>query len=62
MLDIDMEAEDPASEELNRSLIHDPVVFDANEEHSAPAAMTPMPRAEQAVQERDEEDVWAELG
>lgn len=61
-LDIDMDAEDPASEELSRSLIRDPVVFDANEEQRAPAAATPMPRAVQAAQDRDAEDMWAELG
>ncbi|KAJ3531584.1 hypothetical protein NM688_g7553 [Phlebia brevispora] len=60
-LDIDMEAEDPA-DELGRPLIHDAVVFDSNEEQQPPAAMTPMPRAAQAAQERDAEDVWAELG
>ena len=56
-----MEAEEP-EDDLGRSLIHDPVVFDANEEQRARTTMTPMPRAAQAVQERDAEDVWAELG
>lgn len=58
-----MEAEDPA-DELGRPLINDPVVvFDANEEQRQPRpAMTPMPRAAQAIAERDAEDVWAELG
>ena len=57
-----MEGEDP-SDELGRPLIRDNVVFDANEEsQTRPAAMTPMPRAVQALQERDTEDVWAELG
>ena len=55
-----MEDDDPSSE-LGRPLIHDSVVFDANEERR-PAVMTPMPRAAQAVQNRDEEDLWAELG
>lgn len=59
-LDIDMEGEDPG-DELGRPLIRDAVVFDANEEQR-PAAMTPMPRAQQALQDRDAEDVWAELG
>ncbi|KAI0697548.1 hypothetical protein BC835DRAFT_1413584 [Cytidiella melzeri] len=54
-LDIDMEAEEPAGE-LSR-----PLIFDADQEQR-PAAMTPMPRAVQAVEDRDAEDVWAELG
>ncbi|KAI0347747.1 hypothetical protein BDW22DRAFT_1403939 [Trametopsis cervina] len=56
-LDIDMEGEDSADDrELNR-----PLIFDAEQEQR-PAAMTPMPRAVQAVQDRDAEDVWAEIG
>lgn len=55
-----MEDEDP-SDELGRPLINDSVVFDANET-PRPAAMTPMPRAAQAAQDRDAEDVWAEIG
>lgn len=60
-LDIDMEGEDPA-DEVGRPLIQDSVVFDANEEQRRPAAMTPMPRAQQAAEDRDAEDLWAELG
>ncbi len=62
-LDIDMEGEDPG-DELGRPLIRDSVVFDAREEQrQAPrTTMTPMPRAAQALEERDAEDVWAELG
>ena len=62
-LDIDMEGDD-SSDELGRPLIRDNVLFDANEQQPAqrPAAMTPMPRAAQAVQNRDEEDMWASLG
>lgn len=55
-----MEGEEE-SDELGRPLIHNPVVFDASEE-VRPSRMTPMPRAVQAAQERDTEDVWAELG
>ena len=58
------EAADP-NDELNRSLIRNPVVFDADaneEQQQRRTQMTPMPRAAQAVQERDAEDVWAELG
>ena len=61
-----MDAEEDPADELNRSLIRNPVVFDANEEphqqQQRPNTMTPMPRAAQAVQDRDAEDVWAELG
>ncbi|KAH8099267.1 hypothetical protein BXZ70DRAFT_288555 [Cristinia sonorae] len=62
-LDIDMEGEE--DDELGRPLVRNPVVFDASAEHqrSAPRApMSDMPRAAQAVQDRDAEDVWAELG
>ncbi|KAI0094298.1 hypothetical protein BDY19DRAFT_1044185 [Irpex rosettiformis] len=54
-LDIDMEGEEPAGE-LRR-----PLIFDAEQEQRN-SAMTPMPRAVQAVQDRDAEDVWAEIG
>jgi len=60
-LDIDME--DEGDDELGRPLINDSVVFDAGEETPVPRApMTDMPRAAQAVQNRDAEDVWAEIG
>ena len=55
-----MEADDPTADELGRPLIRDDLVFDADEQR--PASMTPMPRAVQAVEDRDTEDVWAELG
>ena len=57
-----MEGDDDSSDELGRPLIRSDVVFDASEEAMRPTTMTPMPRAAQAVQERDTEDVWAELG
>lgn len=57
-LDIDIEGDGEERGELGRPLIQDPVVFDAEERTYA----SPMPRAVQASQERDEEDVWAELG
>ena len=57
-----MEDEDE-SDDLGRPLIRNPVVFDAGEETPAPRApITAMPLAVQAVQNRDTEDVWAELG
>ncbi|GJE85849.1 ion transporter [Phanerochaete sordida] len=59
-LDIDMEGEED-SDELGRPLIRSDVVFDADGEARAPHT-TPMPRAAQAVQDRDTEDMWAELG
>ena len=60
-LDIDMEDED---EELGRPLIRSDVVFDAADPpaRTTRAPMSDMPRAAQAVQDRDMEDVWAELG
>ncbi|KAJ7040407.1 hypothetical protein C8F04DRAFT_1083480 [Mycena alexandri] len=54
-LDLEVESEEE-EEELSRPLIRDPVLFDAR------TATTAMPRAEQAIQDRDAEDVWAELG
>lgn len=62
-LDIDMEDEEEENDDLGRPLIRNPVVFDAGEETPAPRApVTPMPLAVQAAQNRDAEDVWAELG
>ena len=62
-LDIDMEDEEDAGE-LARPLIRSDVVFDAGDEPSRTqrAPMSDMPRAVQAAQERDEEDMWASLG
>ncbi|KAH9950877.1 hypothetical protein B0H21DRAFT_406446 [Amylocystis lapponica] len=61
-LDIDME-DDEHDDELGRPLIRDSVLFDAGEGRPAPRApLSTMPRAEQAVRDRDDEDVWAELG
>lgn len=59
-----MEVEEEG-EELGRPLIRNPVVFDAAEDQPTPPArkpMTAMPHAVQAVQDRDAQDVWAELG
>jgi len=62
-LDIDMEDE-YGEDELGRPLIDNSIVFDAAEERTAAsrAPLSDMPRAVQAVEERDAEDVWAELG
>lgn len=63
-LDIDIESEDEDSE-LSRPLVRNPVLFDVGAEQT-PAdprgTFTEMPRAVQAVHDRDTEDVWAELG
>lgn len=60
-MDIDMEDEEDAAE-LARPLMRSDVVFDAVEERPQRTAVTDMPRAVQAAQERDEEDMWASLG
>ena len=60
-MDIDMEDEEDAGE-LGRPLMRSDVVFDSGDEPGPRAPMTDMPRAVQAAQERDEEDVWASLG
>ncbi|CAK5280296.1 unnamed protein product [Mycena citricolor] len=56
-LDLDVESEEDDDAELARPLIRNPVLFDSSNNSN-----TPMPRAEQAVRDRDTEDVWAELG
>ncbi|KAJ6503331.1 hypothetical protein C8R47DRAFT_1105664 [Mycena vitilis] len=55
-LDLEIESEEE-EEELHRPLIRDPVLFDAG-----PPRLSAMPRAEQAVHDRDAQDVWAEMG
>ncbi|KAG9314029.1 hypothetical protein JVU11DRAFT_4807 [Chiua virens] len=59
-LDLDLEDEDE-DPELDEPLIGDPVLFDAQDD-ARPGRMSDMPRAAQAIHERDEQDVWAELG
>ena len=61
-LDLDLEDEEDAGE-LARPLIRSDVVFDAGDEPSRTqrAPMSDMPRAVQAAQERDQEDLWAEM-
>lgn len=56
--------DDEAADDLGRPLIRNPVVFDAGDDESATprGRMSDMPRAAQAVHDRDTEDVWAELG
>ena len=63
-MDLDVPEDD--SDELRAPLARNPVLFDAREEQpQRPATrgpMSDMPRAAQAARDRDEEDVWAELG
>lgn len=63
-LDLDMDSDD---DEFNRPLVRNPVLFDAGqdprpEDGQGRGPLTEMPRAAQAVRDRDVEDVWAELG
>ncbi|KAF8898979.1 hypothetical protein BD779DRAFT_1486482 [Infundibulicybe gibba] len=60
-MDIDVESEDEEDAELSRPLVQNPVLFDAGTDHHT-RAFTEMPRAVQAIQDRDAEDAWAELG
>ncbi|KAI9570234.1 hypothetical protein HD554DRAFT_2204052 [Boletus coccyginus] len=57
-LDLDLEDEDE-DPELGQPLVDEPL-FDAQED-TQPRRMSDMPRAAQAIRERDQEDVWAEL-
>ncbi|KAG1757135.1 hypothetical protein EDB19DRAFT_1890950 [Suillus lakei] len=54
-LEDDNEDDDP---ELGRPLVQDAVLFDAQDDEQ-PASMSDVPRA---AHDRDDEDVWAELG
>ncbi|KAF9015605.1 hypothetical protein BDQ17DRAFT_1386311 [Cyathus striatus] len=56
--ELDLESEEEDDSELSR-----PLVFDAGEEGRGQRTnFNNMPRATQAVRDRDDEDVWAELG
>jgi hypothetical protein len=59
-LDLDLEDEDEDAE-LGQPLVDEQVLFDA-QENTQPGRMSDMPRAVQAARERDQQDVWAELG
>jgi hypothetical protein len=63
-LDMDLDESDGERDELRASLARNAVVFDARDEQrpSHRGAASDMPRAAQAVRDRDEEDMWAELG
>ncbi|KAG2118058.1 uncharacterized protein F5147DRAFT_669621 [Suillus discolor] len=61
-LDYDLEDDDQDDDpELGRPLVQDAVLFDAQDDEQL-TRTSDMPRAAQAVHERDDEDVWAELG
>ena len=65
---------DDEDEELQRPLVRSSVLFDAagaerateddrqRQQQRQKPTLTEMPRAVQAAQERDVDDVWAELG
>lgn len=64
-MDLEFESEDELDGELSRPLVRNSVLFEAEQERAqneGQEAFTPMPRAAQAVRDRDTEDVWAELG
>jgi hypothetical protein len=64
-MDIDVDSDDENEAELNRPLVHPPVLFDAGSDQrpdSQQETFTDMPRAAQGLRDRDVEDVWAELG
>lgn len=61
-LDYDLEDDNQDDDpELGRPLVQDAVLFDAQDDER-PARVSDMPRAAQALHDRDDEDVWAELG
>ena len=61
---MDLDLSDDESDGLHAPLHRNAVVFDAqDDQHERQhGAVSDMPRAAQAVRERDEEDMWAELG
>jgi hypothetical protein len=63
-LDMEIDLSDDESDGLQSPLHRNAVLFDAqNGEHSTQRGpASDMPRAVQGVRERDEEDMWAELG
>lgn len=62
-----MDDEEDSDPELARPLVRAPVLFDATSEQRAAEGheggrFTDMPRAAQAIHDREAQDVWAELG
>ncbi|KAL0951505.1 hypothetical protein HGRIS_008190 [Hohenbuehelia grisea] len=60
-LDLDMDSEHEDDPELGRPLVRNPVLFDAGSEQR-PGAYSDMPRAAQGLEDRDTQDIWAEIG
>ncbi|KIM47782.1 hypothetical protein M413DRAFT_22387 [Hebeloma cylindrosporum] len=60
--DMEYESEDEEETELNRPLVRNSVLFDAQNEVRQEQGFGDMPRAAQAARDRDAEDMWAELG
>ncbi|KAI0308176.1 hypothetical protein B0F90DRAFT_1680747 [Multifurca ochricompacta] len=64
-LDMDLDfSDDEESDGLRTPLYRNPVLFDsqAGQRSTQRGPTSDMPRAAQAARERDEEDIWAELG
>ncbi|KAJ3998593.1 hypothetical protein F5050DRAFT_1204005 [Lentinula boryana] len=59
-LDIDIESDEEEDTELARPLVRNPVIFDADQPPRQP--LSEMPLATQGLENRDAEDMWAELG
>ena len=60
-LDMDLDLSDDESDGLQAALPRNAVVFDAQDDLQR-GPISDMPRAAQAARDRDEEDMWAELG
>jgi len=63
-LDMELDLSDDESDGLHAPLHRNAVLFDAqdDQQHGQRGPMSDMPRVVQAARERDEEDIWAELG
>ena len=59
-LDMELDLSDDESDGLESPLHRNAVLFDAQNTQRGP--VSDMPRAVQGARERDEEDMWAELG
>lgn len=61
-MDLDVDSDEEANDELNRPLVRNPVLFDIEGVNEEREAFTDMPRAVEAARERDSEETWARLG
>jgi len=63
-LDMDLDLTDDEGDGLHTAFHRDAVLFDTQGSQRPPQSdpLSDMPRAAQAARERDEEDLWAELG